>query len=163
MSEALGTISGGATDEAVIRSRLEEFNAAWDRGDADGFAALFSEDADYITFDGSRWKGRREIAESHRAFFQGFLKGSRLVIDRQSIRLLAPDVALIHTRGAVLLAGQKVSAKSRLSVQTLVAVKRPEGWRFVAFQNTRYRPFARSWPGRFLKLFGLLPPMPPDK
>jgi len=69
MSEALGTISGGATDEAVIRSRLEEFNAAWDRGDADGFAALFSEDADYITFDGSRWKGRREIAESHRAFF----------------------------------------------------------------------------------------------
>jgi uncharacterized protein (TIGR02246 family) len=163
MSEALGTIGGNQTHEEALRTCLEQLNAAWVRGDADGFAAAFTEDADYVTFDGTHWKGRREIAESHRPLFQGFFKGSRLAGERQTIRLLTPDVALIHSRGAVLLAGQSKLARGRLSVQTLVAVKRPEGWRLAAFRNTRYRPFAQTLKGRLLALFGLLPPLPPDK
>jgi uncharacterized protein (TIGR02246 family) len=162
MSEVLGA-TGDKADEAALRTCLEELNAAWARGDADGFAAVFTEDADYIAFDGTHWKGRREIAESHRPLFQGFLKGSRLAGESQTIRFLSPEVALIHSKGAVLLAGQRKPARGRLSVQTLVAVKRPEGWRLAAFQNTRYRPFARTWKGSILTWFGLLPPLPPDK
>ncbi|MHB1423271.1 MAG: SgcJ/EcaC family oxidoreductase [Gemmataceae bacterium] len=157
MSEALGTIGTNNTDDTAIRACLEQLATAWERGDADAFAAAFTEDADYIAFDGTHWKGRREIAECHRPLFQGFFKGSRLAGEWQTIRMLTSDVALIHSKGAILLAGQKKPTRGRLSVQTLVAVKRIEGWRLAAFQNTRYRPFARTLKGRVLALFGLLP------
>jgi uncharacterized protein (TIGR02246 family) len=145
------------TDETAIRACLDQLGAAWTSGDADAFAAAFTEDADYVAFDGSHVKGRREIAESHRPLFQGFFKGSRLAGERQTIRMLTPDVALIHSRGAVLLAGQNKPKRSRISVQTSVAVKQADGWRLAAFQNTRYRPFAQTLKGRILTLFGLLP------
>ena len=42
-------------------------------------------------------------------------------------------------------------------MQTLVAVKQADGWVFTAFQNTRYRPFAKSLLGKVLARLGLAP------
>ncbi len=145
------------TDETAIRDLLQRLGEAWGRGDADAYASLFTEDADYVIFDGTHLKGRQEIADTHRPLFERFMKGSRLVTESSSMRFLSPDVALIHSRGAVLRKRRKRPSRRRLSTQTLVAIREENGWRFAAFQNTRYRPFARTLLGRLLVLAGLAP------
>lgn len=139
-----------ASDKAAVRALVDQMNDAWGRGDADDFAACFTEDAHYTVFDGTRLQGRTAIAESHRPLFERFMKGSRLVGDPPSIRVLAPNVALVLTKGAILMRGQKTPSRGRFSVQTLVAVKQDGTWRFAAFQNTRYRPFTESFLGKVL-------------
>ncbi len=149
------TIPGNPPDLAAVRTLLQQFHDAW--GDADAYASVFTEDADYVAFDGTHAKGRRAIAESHRPLFERFLKGSRLFGESSAIRFLTPDVALIHSKGAVLRAGQQRPSRGRMSVQTLVAVKHADGWCLAAFQNTRYRPFAQTLVGKLLVLVGLAP------
>jgi uncharacterized protein (TIGR02246 family) len=146
-------------DEASIQNLIRELGEAWDRGDADAYASLFTEDADYVVFDGTHLKGRQKIADAHRPLFERFMKGSRLVTESYSIRFLSPGVALVHSKGTILRARQKHPSNRRLSVQTMV-VLREEGektWRLAAFQNTRYRPFARTLPGRLLALARFTP------
>jgi uncharacterized protein (TIGR02246 family) len=143
-----------SADVAAIRHLFQRFLAAW--GDADTYASVFTEDADYVTFDGTHVKGRGAIAESHRLLFERVLKGSRLYSEPPAIRLLTPDVALIHSKGAVLRAGQQRPSRRRMSVQTLVAIKQADEWRLVAFHNTRYRPFAQTLLGRLLTFTGLV-------
>ncbi|WP_395808755.1 SgcJ/EcaC family oxidoreductase [Archangium minus] len=151
-SEHSAVTSEISADEAAVLELLGQLHDAWGRGDADGFAALFTEDADYVVFDGSHLKGRAAIAESHRPLFERFMKGSRLVGESPSVRFLTPGVAVVHGKGAILMARQKRPSRGRLSVQTLVAVKQEGRWRFTAFQNTRYRPFAQTLLGRLLLL-----------
>jgi uncharacterized protein (TIGR02246 family) len=139
-----------AAKELAVRALYQNLIEAW--GDADSYAALFTEDGDYITFDGSHARGRSEIARTHRPLFEGILKGSRLIdvgIPLE-VRFLSSDVALIHSGGAVLRARQKKPSRRAISVQTMVAVKQEGKWLFAAFQNTRYRPFAQSLLGKIL-------------
>ncbi len=139
-----------AANESDIRALIQQLNEAW--GDADAYAARFTKDADYVAFDGSHARGRSEIAEAHRPLFKGILKGSRLVgADLPvEVRFLAPNVALIHSGGAVLRVRQKKPSRRAISIQTLVAVKQEDRWLFTAFQNTRYRPFAQTLLGKII-------------
>lgn len=136
------------TDEAEVRALMQRLNEAW--GNADAYAALFTEDADYITFDGSLAKGREAIAEVHRPLFEGILKGSRLVGETLSVRFLTPDIALVHSKGAVLQKRQKQPSRRASSVQTNVVVRQDGHWLITAFQNTRYRPWNESLLGKVL-------------
>lgn len=148
-------VANDPADAEAVASLLDHLYQAW--GDADAYASLFTEDADYIAFDGTHTRGRSAIAESHRPLFERFLKNSRLFGESSSTRFVTPDVALIHSKGAVLRAGQQRPSRRRLSIQTLVAVKQAEGWRFAAFHNTRYQPFAQTLLGKLLVLAGLAP------
>lgn len=136
------------TDEAEVLALLQRLNEAW--GDADAFAALFTEDAVYVTFDGSQVKGRAEIAESHRPLFEGFMRGSRLVGETTSVRFLTPDIALVHSKGAVIQRRQKRASRRAVSVQTNVVIRQDGRWLIAAFQNTRYRPWNESLLGKVL-------------
>lgn len=128
------------TDEQAVRDLLQALFDRWAAGDAEGYAALFTEDADYVAFDGVNQKGRQAIIAAHQPLFTRWLKGSRLVGQATSIRFLAPDVALVHAAGDTILAGKSRPAPARASIQTLVAVKRGGQWRFTAFHNARVRP-----------------------
>lgn len=134
------TRAGGhdpAADEAEVRALFQRMVTEWNRGDAAAFAAVFTEDSDYVPFDGSHLRGRTANADLHAELFASVLAGSRLVGEVASVRFVTPDVAVMHTTGAVLLAWQRRPAPSRRSIQTLVAVRRAEGFRFAAFHNTR--------------------------
>ena len=139
-----------AANEVAVRALYQQLIEAW--GDTDAYAALFTEDGDYVAFDGSHARGRTEIARAHRPLFEGILKGSRLVEVGIPIevRFLSTNVALVHSGGAVLRARQKKPSRRAISVQTLVAVKHEDRWLFAAFQNTRYRPFAQTLLGKIL-------------
>ena len=58
-----------AADDAVVRALVDKLLAAWGRGDGRAYGDLFTDDADYIAFDGSRTVGRAAIAASHQALF----------------------------------------------------------------------------------------------
>jgi uncharacterized protein (TIGR02246 family) len=65
----------------------------------DAYAALFTEDATYITFVATRYQGRRAIAESHRALWAKFLKGTRLDDQMLDVRFCGPGAAVVTSRG----------------------------------------------------------------
>jgi uncharacterized protein (TIGR02246 family) len=119
-------------DDQAIRALLVKMCEAWAMGNGSAYAACFTEDSDYVTFNGIRLRGRRENAELHDALFRGVLKGTRIAATVESLAFLSDDVALVHTLGT----GRK---KSR---QTYVVVRREEGWQIRSFQNTRLQPLS---------------------
>ena len=132
------------TDTAALRALFAELIAAWGRGDGHTYGSLFTDEADYIAFDGSHTRGRRVIAESHQKLFETWLKGTRLIGRIEGLRFLGPDVALVLATGATLMPGK--DRPVRPSIQTLAAVKRDGTWRFAAFHNTRIvRRNALQW------------------
>ncbi|MGH3146963.1 MAG: SgcJ/EcaC family oxidoreductase, partial [Rubrobacter sp.] len=127
-------------DEQAIRELFEKLIEDWGRGDGEAYGSRFTEDADYVAFDGTRTQGREEISASHQQLFDRWLKGSRLTGRIESVRFLGPGVALVHATGGTVKHGKTEPSPERNSIQTLVAVRRDEGWRFAAFHNCRVRP-----------------------
>ncbi len=138
-----GTIESPA-DGAAIRDLFHELIDDWGRGDGYAYGSRFTEDADYVAFEGTHTKGREAIASSHQELFDKYLKGTRLTGEISGIRFLAPDVALVHASGRTIMRGKSEPAPERDSIQTLVAVKQDGEWRFTAFHNARVRPIGRG-------------------
>jgi chorismate mutase len=67
-----------ATDEDPIRAIHQKMIDAWNSGNGVAFAAPFTNDADFVAFEGTHLKGRQEIASFHRQAFETVAKGSRL-------------------------------------------------------------------------------------
>jgi len=139
-TSSMAATKANAQDEMAVRQLFQAQMAAWGAGDAEAYGALFTEDADYLAFDGVNQKGRAAIIAGHKPLFENFLKGSRLTGDIVSLHFLAPDVALAHTMGSIIDAGRSTPKAERLSSQTLIALKENGTWRFRAFHNTRVRP-----------------------
>jgi len=138
-----------AADEEAIRELFQRLLDDWGRGDGDAYGYRFTEDADYVAFDGSRTRGRRAIAASHQQLFDRYLKGTRLTGDIESVKFLGHDVALVHATGNTVMSGKTKPSPERDSIQTLVAVREGDEWCFAAFHNTRVRPIG-SGPATFL-------------
>ncbi|MDQ3913467.1 MAG: SgcJ/EcaC family oxidoreductase [Actinomycetota bacterium] len=128
-----------SADEVAVRGLYQQLMDGWNRGSGEDFAAVFTEDGDLVAFDGTHFKGREEIAPFHQQLFDRWLKGSRLVGRVKDVRFLSPDVAVMHAVGSTVMRGKSEPSPERDSIQTLVAVREGDGWRFAAFQNTRVR------------------------
>ena len=136
--------TGNPADERAVRELFEKLLEDWARGDGEAYGSRFTEDADYVAFDGTRTKGRGEISSSHQWLFDKFMKGTRLTGRIEGLKFPVPGVALVHTTGGTVMRGKAKPSPERDSIQTLVAVKREEGWRFAAFHNTRVRPIGHG-------------------
>ena len=135
-------------DERAIKDLFRRLLDDWGRGDGEAYGSRFTDDADYVAFDGSHTRGRSDIAASHQQLFDKYLKGTRLTGRIESVKLLGPDTALVHAVGGTVMRGKTRSSPERDSIQTLVAVRRDGEWRFAAFHNSRVRPISGG--GAFL-------------
>jgi uncharacterized protein (TIGR02246 family) len=124
-------------DETLIRYLHEQMIAAWNRGDASGFAQPFRESADFIAFEGTHLKGRSAIELFHRQMFETVLRNTRLEGGVNFVRFIGPDLAVIHSWVTATLAGQTNASPSRDSMQLFVALKRGRHWEFEAMLNAR--------------------------
>jgi uncharacterized protein (TIGR02246 family) len=131
------TKANHSADEAALRALYQQLMDGWNQGSGAAFAAAFTVDGDLVGFDGTHFKGREEITRFHQELFDKWLKGSRLVGQLKDIRLLSPDVALMHAVGGTVMRGKSEPTPERDSIQTLVAVRLEGEWRLAAFQNTR--------------------------
>jgi uncharacterized protein (TIGR02246 family) len=155
MSGPAGSDDTRAQDEQDIRALVSRMFDGWGRGDAAAYHADFTDDADYVSFDGAR-RGRADSEQSHRDLFRTVLYGSRLVGEVESVRFVTPDVAVVHLTGSVAFAWQQRLKRRRLSRQTMVVVRRDGRWLVTAFHNTRVRPLSTTGPvvelgGRFVR------------
>ena len=117
-------------NEQLIRALLARLSEAWARGDGKTYAACFTEDCDYITFNCIHLHGRAENADLHEALFRTVLRGTRLSADIEKVKLLARDVAIVHTIGHGL----------KKSHQTYVLTKLGANWLINHFRTPRYNP-----------------------
>jgi uncharacterized protein (TIGR02246 family) len=132
-------------DKAAIATLYFQMIEGWNKGSGNAFAAPFAEDGDLVGFDGTHLKGRQEIASFHQRLFDTFVKGSQLVGKVRNVRILTPDVAIMHAVGGTVMAGQSNIEPERNSIHTLVAKKEDINgqWNFIAFQNTRAQYIGR--------------------
>lgn len=129
-----------ATTEADVRAVLDRLAEAWNSADAAAYGRLFTEDADYVTFFGLNFPGREAIESSHRALFEGPLKGSKLTGQlgaSAKVRFVRPDVAVVVVGGGSSLTGADTTDEGRESTVSFVLVEEDGEWLITAFQNTR--------------------------
>lgn len=136
-------------DDTQIQNLFADLLAAWTRGDAPGYGACFTEDSDYVSYDGTRAEGRRPMVDAHDKLFRGVLSGSALVGEIESIRYVSDDVAVVHATGSVLMPWRGSLPRRRRSRQTLVVVRGDDRWRIAALHNGRVRPVTVPHPDSF--------------
>jgi uncharacterized protein (TIGR02246 family) len=135
--------------DAALKTLFERMCTAWTAGDAIAYGDCFTEDSDYVSYDGTLARGRESMVDNHDKLFKGVLDGSALVGEVEDIRYLTPDVAVMHATGSVQMPWRSTLPKGRLSRQTLVAVNTDDGWRIAALHNGRVRPVTIPAPDSF--------------
>jgi uncharacterized protein (TIGR02246 family) len=116
-----------AAEEAAIRQNILDGIPAWDKGDANAYAARYTPDADQIIVGRRTSTGRTEIERAVGEELSGPYRGTTLTIDRISIRFLGPDTAIVDLRGQ--LAGVQSGAAPTLPLEgVIVSVKHEGKW-----------------------------------
>jgi uncharacterized protein (TIGR02246 family) len=86
-----------AIDEDAIRAIHQQMIDAWNSGSGTAFAAPFTNDADFVVFEGTHLKGRQEIASFTQQILDTVVKGSRLEGEVKFVRFLSPQLAVMHS------------------------------------------------------------------
>lgn len=142
--QATPKTDSSVADETAVRALYQELMDGWNRGSGDAFAAPFAEDGHLVGFDGTHLEGRREIASFHQPLFDKWLRGSRLVGQVESVRFLAPDVALMHAIGGTIMRGKAAPSPARDTIQTLVASRTGGQWKLAALPEHQASPDGRE-------------------
>ena len=82
-------------EPARVESCYRQLLAAWNRRDAEAFAALFTDDGLAVAFDGSVMNGRAEIASTLSSVFLNERTGTYAASVR-GVSDIAPGVALLR-------------------------------------------------------------------
>lgn len=82
------------TVERAVRARPQQYVAAWNRGDAEGAAAVYTQDGTHTYVFGYTHRGRAAIANGLTQLLSGPMKGTQLAIETISVRQLSPDIAV---------------------------------------------------------------------
>jgi uncharacterized protein (TIGR02246 family) len=90
--------TGGEADERAIRAVMDRFMDAWNHHDAEAFAAVFSQDADFTNVRGVSATGRAKIEAFHAPVFATIFSRSHQEYTDIKTRFLRPDVAAVDVR-----------------------------------------------------------------
>lgn len=115
-----------------------EFSARWKAKDADALAALFAEDADFLSLTGAWVEGRDQIATVLKAELAGAFAKAKLVTGRTKLRPVGPHTAVVLQRyvlsGLVNADGSDAGRIGTVLSATLAASG--DSWHAVAAQFT---------------------------
>ena len=117
------------------------FARAWNDRDPDALASLFDEDAEFVSVGGVRWHDRESIRKGHASRLKGALNKSTLAVAETKVKLLTPDVAVVHARmtrsddepGAV-------TPGSGTTIASFVVHRLRDRWLCASAQNTDVIP-----------------------
>jgi uncharacterized protein (TIGR02246 family) len=74
------------------------FARAWNDRDPDVLASLFDEDAEFVNVTGLSWHDRESIRKAHAYGLERIFDKTLLTIDEMKVKLLSPDIAVVHAR-----------------------------------------------------------------
>ena len=133
----LPTLAVAAENEEVaVRKVIADFADAWDRHDVKAMVRLHTEDVDFVNIFGQWWKGWNEVEESLRRVHSTAFSKSRMLVNTELIKFLAPNVALVHGTMELLDAPPETMGRCHSS---RVLVKENGRWLISSFQNTSIR------------------------
>lgn len=89
-----GKAIGQTPVETAIRERVQQYEAAYNAGDADAIAAIYAVDGTHTYALGFTHHGRVEIAKGLKEMFVGPMRGTRITINPLHIRAIASKVAV---------------------------------------------------------------------
>jgi uncharacterized protein (TIGR02246 family) len=117
--------------EEAIRRTADSFTEAYNQGNAKALAALWTEDGEYA-IGPTKVKGRDAIAKLYAEFFRGH-PGSKMKVKIDSIRLLAPTVAI--EQGTASVTGSQNGPPSE-STYTAIHIKQDDKWLMVGVRDS---------------------------
>ena len=130
--------AAGNEDEAAIRENVRQMEAGWNAKSGAQFARPFAADADYVVINGMYVKGREAIAEGHQSIFDTFYKESTLSLSVKQVRMLRPDVAVVHVTGTNKIP-RGAETQTVEAIITLLMTKESGAWKIAAFQITEVK------------------------
>jgi uncharacterized protein (TIGR02246 family) len=117
-----------------VRAVLDEVDAAWAANDADAFVAPSAETATAV-LPGTYLPDRQAIRATMATLFAGTLNSSKGLHEVQTIRLVGANVAVVISKGAMLLAGQTKPDAANRALETQGLSRQAGTWRAQAFCN----------------------------
>src|SRR5579864_3294804 len=127
-----------------IEALFNEMEKQWNRHDIQAYAELWTEDADFVNVLGMHRGSRQELQAELDFLHAGRFKNTQVRLEQRKIRLLTPEVAVAHVwwemNGDPGMPGFPTRDGKRNGVFTHVLQQTPQGWRFVASQNTDTLP-----------------------
>ena len=136
----------GSADKVVIEEIVRSQKEAWNRGDAEGFAAHYAEDGSFTNVIGKQLYGRKAFVEQHVRIFSTIYKGSQNELWIRNIKFLRPDVVVVDIDGVLkgvnqLPPGLKAFGDGSLHVKLQEVMTKERGqWLVAAFHNVAVYP-----------------------
>jgi beta-aspartyl-peptidase (threonine type) len=141
----LGRLSAdtGAPAEAGIRKMLADQEAAWNRGDLEGFMVGYWKSPELTFYSGrDKQQGWQAAYDRYKARYQAPGKEmGRVSFSEVTVEPIAPDAALVRGRWKV-----QLKADTLDGLFTLIVKKKPEGWRIVHDHTSAGEPPAGKKP-----------------
>ena len=116
------------------------FVRAWNARDPDALASLFDGDAEFVNGNGLHWHGREAIRKGHAARLQGVADSSMLATGETNVKLLVPEVAVVHAQ--MTLSGE--SDAPRTTIVSFVVHRVGERWLCASAHTTEVIPDLRT-------------------
>ena len=115
------------------------FARAWNARDPNALASLFDEDAEFVNVAGVCWHDRESIRKAHASRLNG--DKSMLAADGTKVKLLSPEVAVVHARMTVSgdgAPGGVPASGSRTTIVSFVVHRAGERWLCASAHNTDF-------------------------
>lgn len=125
-------------DKEEIQRVFTKLSDAWEQADAVAWGNCFTENADFTTWFGLHLKGRKAIAEGHQWVFNAVYPGTRYEFEIRDLRLLKPDVAVVHLNASIIDPGGTLPEAPH-TFPVAVLQKREAVWQIVMFHNMENR------------------------
>jgi uncharacterized protein (TIGR02246 family) len=122
-------------DASAVRAVLSGILAAWADNDVDAFVACYADDAT-VVIPGSYLQDKQAIRAGMAAAFAGPLKGSRRVVEVQSVRLLGDDGAIVIGKSGIVPAGESETPADRWTLATWVLSEHDGDWLVDAYHDS---------------------------
>jgi uncharacterized protein (TIGR02246 family) len=116
------------------------FAKAWNNRDADALAALFDEDAEFVSASGHCWHDRESI---RRHGLADVPDEATLAPDETKVKLLSPEIAVVHARMTVAdgpPAAGAAPSSPRTTIVSFVAHRAGNRWLCAAAHSTSVAP-----------------------
>lgn len=119
------------------------FARAWNDRKPDTLASLFDDDAEFVNVAGLCWHGREAIRNAHAEGLERVFNSSTLATGETKVRLLTPEVAVVHARMTLSgeeCAGAATQPGSRMTIVSFVVHRDGGRWLCAAAHNTDVIP-----------------------
>ena len=84
-----------------VEALFEDFCQAWNRGDAEGVAAIYAPEGRIFTPFGEEFDGRDAVREAYKSYFGGMLAGTKTQITAVELRHLGADLFIVDATQSV--------------------------------------------------------------